>query len=384
MQGVVTTDGKRRSRHGGQFESASTYELVTMLICQASEIAAAEAASAAAVTRWQQDAALDETRRGPRGREAAQGRRDEALEQASEVALGRIGASLPLLRDVAAHLAATVSEGLPPAEVFRSMYTEAVWVYAEYGAYLGELSEEEVGDVLQRRTRVLLSRRGFADLATFTAPDGSFALTYDRLALSPLPAEASQVREQLIDSYGGYDGSFGELALALVPVAWRGWQDAALAPWAGVLVFVRPDPLEGIDCADSDWEGDRAGACAHYAAWLAGPDAPVDSVKPTTICGLPAVRSQTFDLIEDGTHSLVDVAWVRGRKHLYNISAWAPDQRGELVRAVHGAFAGFAPAGSPAARDAVPAKAGAERTRPALSVVPPLNARGDAGGDEQP
>ena len=35
--------------------------------------------------------------------------------------------------------------------------------------------------------------------------------------------------------------------LALFPAAWRYWADLAMAPWAGVLVFVRPNAARARD-----------------------------------------------------------------------------------------------------------------------------------------
>ena len=57
-----------------------------------------------------------------------------------------------------------------------------------------------------------------------------------------------------------------------------------------------------------------------------------------------------------------------------------PEQRHELVRAVHGAFAGFAPAGCAAARDAGPASAG-PADEP--GVAPAGESRNETGEEER-
>ena len=380
---LVDAAGQPVLPNGGRVEGAAFHELVTMLVHQATLIAAAEGASAEAVARWQRGGESDPTTCGLRAREAAEQRRNEVFEAESGAAVARIAECLPQLHAVAESLRESVSEGEPPAEVFESQYAEATWVFSEYCAYLGEPSEDELRDILRRRTMTLLSRRGLADFTTFAAPDGSFELTYDCVALVPLPDEATDARDWVRESFGGYEGSFGELALVLVPAAWRGWEDAAMAPWASLIVFVQADPLAGIACEDRDWEGDRAGACAHYGAWLSGSDETVAAVKPATISGLPAVRHQAFNLIGDQTHVLVDIAWVRGPQHTYNIVAWAPDQRHELMRAVHAAFAGFAPAGCAAARDAAPAERAPTQDAPDLFLVPPEDARRSAAGGEE-
>lgn len=242
----------------------------------------------------------------------------------------------------------------PSAEVFARCYCPTLWAFHEYAAYLDKLSKPELRDVLRRRTIVLLSRRGFVDETIFTAVDDSFTLTYDSLALTPVPANDSDALRWLSDNFGGHEGSFGELALALVPAAWRGWLDQAMAPTAGLAVFVKPDPLAGIACRDADWEGDRAAACAHYAEWLGRAGTGADSVRPATICALPAVRCQLTLTDDEGAVYLVDHAWVKAPRHLYYVFAWAPDQRHELVQAVHHACAHFAPAGCATARDAAP------------------------------
>jgi len=258
-------------------------------------------------------------------------------------------------------------------ETFEHRYSEAAWVFDEYRAYLPEMPEEDLRDVLRRRVVLLLSRRGLGNGEKFAAPDGSFELTYDGTALVELPADFTEVREQLRIHFGGREGSFGELALGLFPSAWRGWADFAMAPWAGVLVFVRPNPLACVSADNHDWDGTREGARAYYGRLLqeeragedANADAPgegddywridlgdewhVDDVKPCTIAGLPAVRMQVFQPADDGTSLLIDRVWVRGPEHIYAVCVWAPEQHEQLVRAVYGALAGFAPAGRPPA-----------------------------------
>ena len=334
-------------------EAATMFELETEFLYHASGIAAAEAASADALLRWQlacAETACDEAARSPL---------DEALSSATEEALARIAASQAAFQGVAESIRRSIESGEPPAEAFERYYCPTVWAFREYAAYLEELSTSELRDVLRRRSLVLLSRRGFVNETTFAADDASFALTFDSLALTPLPADDSDAVHWLTDNFGGHEGSFGELALALVPAAWRGWQDMAISPTAGLAVFVKPDPLAGVACSDADWEGDRAAACAHYAAWLGSDGTGADSVRPATICALPAVRCQLTLADDNGSDYLVDHAWVKAPRHLYYVFAWAPVQRPELVQAVHNACAGFAPAGCAAARDAGPASAGA-------------------------
>ena len=346
---LVDANGEVALPHRRPHDSTSMFELVTELLYHATGIAAAEAMAAEAVARRRQA-----REPGAAGGDVADGRLDDTFERATEAAYARLAACRLGFLAVADPISDRLSVGNPPFDEFEREYSPAVWAFTEYGAYLDLMSKPHLRDVFHRRTFVLLSRRGFTDETTFAAGDGSFALTYDRLALVPVPAGDGIARRWLTERHRGPEGSFGELALALVPSAWRSWLDQDLAPWAGLVVFVKPDPLAGIACDDPDWEGERAGACAHYAAWLSEPGEKVEDVRPATICGLPAVRCQLTVCGEQGEEYLVDHAWVRGAQHLYYVFAWAPDQRHELVRAVHGAFAGFAPAGCATARDAAP------------------------------
>ncbi|HEY5169144.1 MAG TPA: hypothetical protein VIK03_07110 [Thermoleophilia bacterium] len=363
---VVDAGGEPVLPNGGRSEGANFLELSTLAVYEASRIAAAEAALGEAIAHDQPE-----------------GQRDQALEQAAEEAIKQVLRAQPLLRDAASDFAVAVEQGRLAAEVFPHSYSEAAWALEEYGAYIAELSDDELRDVLWRRSITLLARRRLGDLTTFEAPDGSFALSYDRAVLSPLPDDFTEVRNWLMATFGGHEGSFGDLALALFPAAWRGWQDSAMAPWSGVLVFVRDNPLAVVTCDEHDWQGSRAGACEHYGKLLESSEWKVDAVKPATICGLPAVRTQSFTPLEDGTSGLIDNVWVRGPAHIYTLIVWAPDQREELARAVYGALGGFAPAGCSAARDARPAESDREQARPGLSLVPPLDADEDAGDEGQ-
>ena len=375
---LVDANGEVALPHRRPHDATSMFELVTELLYHATGIAAAEAMAAEAVVCRRQA-----SESGAAGGDVADGRLDDTFERATEAAYARLAACRLGFLAVADPISDRLSVGNPPFDEFEREYSPAVWAFTEYAAYLDLMSQPHLRDVFQRRTFVLLSRRGFTDETTFAAGDGSFALTYDRLALVPVPAGDGIARRWLTERHRGPEGSFGELALALVPSAWRSWFDQDLAPWAGLVVFVKPDPLAGIACDDPDWEGERAGACAHYAAWLNEPGEKVEDVRPATICGLPAVRCQLTQVDDDGAGYLVDHAWVKGPRHLYYVFTWARDQRHELVQAVHGAFAGFAPAGCAAARDAAPGSTGPADASVTGSAATPADVRGERAAEER-
>ena len=344
----------------GRLEDVSLSDLLTVLTYHANRIAHAERASVETVMAWKADSAEDENRRGLRAQAKAAKQRDAAFREASEAAFSLIAEYAPALSATAEAIVDNVNQKLT-IEEFRTEHVEAAWVLDEYGAYVQSRTEAELRDVVQRRTTIHLSRRGFTDVTSFGARQQGFAMAYDQVALTPLPPQAVQAREFIAGRIGGYEGSFGELALALVPAAWRFFEDSAMAPSAIVAVFVQQNPLAGIAADDPDWAGDRAGARAHYAEWLGGDDADAGTVRPATICGLPAVRSQWMEPIGKGVNKLIDLVWVKGPQATYHVAAWAPDQSHELVRAVHAALASFLPADGAMARDSAPMSASAAR-----------------------
>ena len=379
----VDAQGQAVLSHGVDLGAASMFDLANALQYHATGIVTAEAEAVAVHDRWQQGweaLRAGEWGEGEEALEDAEQRQSDAMAAGYEEAYNLLLDCLPRFLEVAGAIRAALESGQTSVEEFESDHSPAVWTLREYGAYLRLAYEAQVEEVFKARIRILRSRRGDAEQELFEAIDGSFTLSYDWMALSPVSVEESGILGLLTDVYGGHEGSFGELALALLPAAWRGWLDEALAPRAYLLVFVRPDPLEGIACDDADWEGERAGACAHYGEWLGGPEHSGGDVRPATICGLPAVRHQSFAPYGDGTQILDDFAWVKGPRHLYSIFASVPEQRHELVRAVHGAFAGFAPAGAAAAREAGPASAGpADEPGPA----PDDGSRNETGEEER-
>lgn len=317
-------------------------------------IAAAEADAAAALVHRLESVDQEEAGPGPAADDQADGPGEMDCEQVEEQALERVGAVAPLLQEaIGTFLRSAENDALPHEEVLGDL--EFKWVLDQYGAYVqrpeGRLEEDYLRDVLQRRTTILLSRAGYTDLCTFDAPNGCCSVTYDRLALAPLPVEDEATRHALAQEIGGYEGSFGELQLALIPAAWRGPGDLVMAPHAGLAVFFRPNTPVSLEDRDPDWDGDLGGACRHYATWLGGDEVDPGDVYPSRICGLPAVRYSIF-LQESDTYLHHDVAWVKAPHGIYYLNAWVPDQHPELVRAIHGAFAGFHPAGFTPARDA--------------------------------
>ena len=379
----VDAQGAAVLPHGDDLGAASMFDLANALQYHATGIVEAEALAVAVHDRWQQggeDLKAGVWREGEDALEDAEQRQSEAVHAGYEEACNLLLDCLPGFLAVAGAIHAALESGQTSVEEFESDYSPAVWTLREYHAYLGLAYEAQVDQVFQARLRTLRSRRGDAEQDLFEAADGSFTLSYDWVALSPISAEETGILGALTEVYGGHEGSFGELALALLPAVWRGWLDEALAPRAYLLVFVRPDPLEGIACDDSDWEGERAGACAHYGEWLGGPEHALGHVWPATICGLSAVRHQSFGAHDDGTPVLIDYAWVKGPRHLYSIFASVPEQRHELVRAVHGAFAGFAAAGGAAARGAGPAAAGPAEER---GVAPAVGSSNQTGEEER-
>ena len=292
-------------------------------------------------------------------------------------------AALPLLRGAAAAFETAVAEGRLAAEVLPQRYSEAAWVLEEYGAYLAELSADELRDVLSRRAVTLLARRGFSRPATFESPDGSFALAYDRAALMPLPDEFDDVRDWLTDTFGGQEGP---TASWLSRSSRRRGAAGKTSPWRrGRACSSSCGPTQSLrsSCDARDWQGDRAGACEYFGRLLAGSAYTVDTVKPATIAGLPAVRTQCVLALEDGTAGLVDNVWVRGEAHIYTLIVWAPDQRGELARAVYGALGGFAPAGCPAAREAGPPPPGPQRDFGGTAAGRRMDDSGETRGNEE-
>ena len=280
--------------------------------------------------------------RAPRLNLVARRRHRKELEAEAAGVRATMDGAVPAMRATFEELLRRAHEELDlgSEEEFVERYPLTRWVDEHFGCYLRVGSEAELADVWRRRVVQRLAMHGLADERTLAPEDLGLTLRFNGFLLRPVEAGAEWVLE-MADAMMGERHATETTAAALLPLAWRRWEDETLAPVSGLIVRIADDPLAAAGIDDPDWAGDLQGACRAAANRLADLyEQPVE-FSPVDVDGGLAVRGTILLEVDEGRTVRLDHVIVRAGVRTYHVFGFSPLWEKEFAEAVRTAVEGL-------------------------------------------
>ena len=324
-------EGTLRFPEGPELRSATEHEVLTALGLHAWVICTTEERASRRLCE-----------RAPRFNPVARRRHRRELALEVREVHAALDIAVPALHATCEELIRRAHEELDigSAEEFIERFPLAEWIDDHFGCYLCMGSEAELTDVWRRRVVQRLALHGLEDEQTLAPEERGWRVRFNALLLTPVAPDSEWVTS-VADALMGESGVRETTAAALLPLAWRRWEDETLAPVSGVIVRVADDPLAAAGIEDPDWAGDRRGACRALAARLRGLYEQPVVLEPAEVGGRPAVRCAVLREVEEGRTVRFEHVFVRAGEQTYHVFGFSPLWEREYASAVHSAVEEF-------------------------------------------